>query len=217
MANLTATHPGALGSTTPPVSPTTGAVSQAPSNLALTQAYEPGSVFKLVTFSAALQDGLINPASPFTVPDQILLDGSTFHDAEPHPTEQLTATQILAQSSNIGTSRDRPDRSARDRLLAQVQHLGFGRPTGLRFPGETPGCWSTAGAVGAHQPRLAPDRPGRRGDRPCRCSTPTTPWPTAACLSSPAWSGAHRVRRPGPGGGTVGDATGCSRRRSTPS
>ena len=57
-----------------------------------------------MTFSAALQDGLINPNSVFTVPDQIKLDGSTFHDAEPHPTEQLTATQILAQSSNIGTS-----------------------------------------------------------------------------------------------------------------
>ena len=85
-----------------------GPVTEAPSNLALTQLYEPGSVFKLVTFSAALQDGLINPNTTFTVPDQITLDGSTFHDAETHPTEQLTATQILAQSSNIGTVRDRP-------------------------------------------------------------------------------------------------------------
>ena len=36
-------------------------VVQAPQNLALTQVYEPGSVFKLVTFSAALQDGIITP------------------------------------------------------------------------------------------------------------------------------------------------------------
>ena len=115
MANLVATHPGPVGTTHPgrhgqvgawrgrPIGPH-DAVDEAPNNLALTQLYEPGSVFKLVTFSAVLQYGLINPNTVFSVPDQIKLDGSTFHDAEPHPTEQLTATQILAQSSNIGTS-----------------------------------------------------------------------------------------------------------------
>ena len=96
---LTPSDPGGVV----PIGPN-DAVNEAQSNLAVTQLYEPGSVFKLVTFSAALQDGLINPNSVFTVPDQISLDGSTFHDAEPHPTEQLSATQILAQSSNIGTS-----------------------------------------------------------------------------------------------------------------
>ena len=101
MANLVATHPDAAsGATT--VATTAGgvipigpkdAVDEASSNLAVTQLYEPGSVFKLVTFSAALQNGLINPNTVFSVPDQISLDGSTFHDAEPHPTESLTATQ----------------------------------------------------------------------------------------------------------------------------
>ena len=83
MANLVATHPTAIGSptttTTPagsggvvPIGPT-DAVDEAPNNLAVTQLYEPGSVFKLVTFSAALQNGLINPNTVFTVPDQIML------------------------------------------------------------------------------------------------------------------------------------------------
>jgi len=99
-------------------------------------------VFKLVTFSAALEDGLINPNSVFTVPDQIELDGSTFHDAEPHPTEQLTATQILAQSSNIGTS-EIAQGLGETRLLNQVKALGFGAPTGLDFPGESPGLLAT--------------------------------------------------------------------------
>ena len=119
------------------------AVDEAPSNLAVTQLYEPGSVFKLVTFSAALQDGLINPNSVFTVPDQIKLDGSTFHDAEPHPTETLSATQILAQSSNIGTS-EIAQGVGEQRLLDQVKALGFGQPTGLDFPGESPGLLATA-------------------------------------------------------------------------
>jgi cell division protein FtsI (penicillin-binding protein 3) len=152
MANLTATHPAALGATPAaapsdpggvvPIGPN-DAVNEAQSNLAVTQLYEPGSVFKLVTFSAALQDGLINPNSEFTVPDQISLDGSTFHDAEPHPTEQLSATQILAQSSNIGTS-EIAQGVGEQRLLNQVKALGFGQPTGLDFPGESPGLLATA-------------------------------------------------------------------------
>lgn len=151
MANLVATHPAAIGATTT-TTPASGGVvpigpndpvNEAPSNLALTQLYEPGSVFKLVTFSAALQDGLINPNSVFTVPDQIQLDGSTFHDAEPHPTEALSATQILAQSSNIGTS-EIAQGVGEQRLLNQVKTLGFGEPTGLAFPGESSGLLATA-------------------------------------------------------------------------
>ncbi len=152
MANLVATHPAALGATPPaaPVDPggvvpigPNDAVNEAQSNLAVTQLYEPGSVFKLVTFSAALQDGLINPNSEFTVPDQISLDGSTFHDADPHPTEQLTATQILAQSSNIGTS-EIAQGVGEQRLLNQVKTLGFGQSTGLDFPGSSQGLLATA-------------------------------------------------------------------------
>jgi cell division protein FtsI (penicillin-binding protein 3) len=150
MANLDATHPGALGASTAPANPPGGivpigpndAVNEAPSNLAVTQLYEPGSVFKLVTFSAALQEGLINPNSVFTVPDQLMLDGSTFHDAEPHPTESLTATQILAQSSNIGTS-EIAQGVGEQRLLNQVKALGFGQSTGLDFPGESAGLLAT--------------------------------------------------------------------------
>ncbi len=155
MANLVATHPPALGATNTTTTTTTAdpggvvpigpnnAINEAQNNLAVTQLYEPGSVFKLVTFSAALQDGLINPNSEFTVPDQISLDGSTFHDAEPHPTEQLSATQILAQSSNIGTS-EIAQGVGEQRLLNQVKMLGFGQSTGLAFPGESPGLLATA-------------------------------------------------------------------------
>ncbi len=154
MANLAATHPDASGATSPTGTTPSGsggvipigphdAIDEAQSNLAVTQLYEPGSVFKLVTFSAALQDSLINPNSVFTVPDQIHLDGSTFHDAEPHPTEALTATQILAQSSNIGTS-EIAQGVGEQRLLNQVKALGFGQPTGLDFPGESPGLLATS-------------------------------------------------------------------------
>jgi len=125
------------------VAGTSSPVSEAPSALALTQAFEPGSVFKLVTFSAGLQDGIINPNTSFSVPDETEIDGSTFHDAESHPTEELTATQILAQSSNIGTAEIAND-VGESRLLSQVNKLGFGQTTGLDFPGENPGVLAGA-------------------------------------------------------------------------
>ena len=124
--------------TPPPPPPPITTVIQAPQNLALTQVYEPGSVFKLVTFSAALQDGIISPDEVFTVPNTLTIDGWVFHDAESHPTEKLTATQILAQSSNIGTI-EIAQQLGEGRLAAQIATLGFGRGTGLGFPAESAG------------------------------------------------------------------------------
>jgi len=124
--------------TAPPPPPPVTTVVQAPENLALTQVYEPGSVFKLVTFSAALQDGIISPDEVFTVPNTLTISGWVFHDAENHPTERLTATQILAQSSNIGTI-EIARQLGEGRLAAQIATLGFGNPTGLGFPAESAG------------------------------------------------------------------------------
>ena len=118
--------------------PKTGQIGEAAQNLAVSMVYEPGSVFKLVTFSAALGNGIISPSTTFSVPNMLNIDGWVFHDAENHPTEQLTATQILAQSSNIGTI-EIANQLGRDRLAAQIGALGFGQPTGLQFPGESPG------------------------------------------------------------------------------
>lgn len=118
--------------------PTTGGVVEAPSNLAVTQVYEPGSVFKLATFAAALEAGVITPQQVFTVPPSITIDGWQFHDAEPHGTEQLSATEILAQSSNLGTI-EIGQLVGKQRLAAEIAALGFGRATGLDFPGESAG------------------------------------------------------------------------------
>jgi len=141
-ATSLASSPSGTASTTSPVDiGPNGPVQEAPTNQAVTQLYEPGSVFKLVTFSAALADGLITPQTTFTVPDTRILDGSLFHDATPHPTQPMTATQILAQSSNIGTSFI-AQKLGETRLLQQVKHLGFGT-TPLHFPGTSPGIFAT--------------------------------------------------------------------------
>ncbi len=159
MANLdnTASTSGARAHTTP-TAPVSGAgppsvsgptllaasdtlpagVEEAPSNSAVTQVYEPGSVFKLVTFSAALADNVVTPNQRLTVPSSLPMGKYTFHDAENHGTEQLTATQVLAQSSNIGTI-EVAQGLGESRLLNQISLLGFGHPTGLDVPGESQG------------------------------------------------------------------------------
>lgn len=111
---------------------------QASSNLAVTQVFEPGSVAKLATFSGALSQGLITPQTVVSVPDKLNIDGSVFHDAEVHPTENLTATQVLAQSSNIGTIKI-ASRLGPQSLYHYLTAFGFGSPTGLAFPGGSAG------------------------------------------------------------------------------
>ena len=113
-------------------------IEQTINDLAFSQAYEPGSVFKVVTFSAALQQGLITPFSVFTVPNSVVVGGRYFHDAENHGLEHLSATNILAQSSNIGTY-EIGKRVGEAGLLAQVERLGFGSTTAVNYPGETSG------------------------------------------------------------------------------
>lgn len=113
-------------------------VVEASSNSAVTQVYEPGSVFKLVTFSSALTHGVVTPNQVFTVPGTLPLGGFLFHDAEAHGTIQMTATDILAQSSNIGTI-EIATALGEQHLLTQIGRLGFGKPTGLNFPGESSG------------------------------------------------------------------------------
>ncbi len=113
-------------------------IQQTINNLPFSQAYEPGSVFKVVTFSAALQGGLITPSTVFSVPNSVVVGGRLFHDAENHGLLHLTATQVLALSSNIGTY-EIGKTVGEVGLLAQVQRLGFGQQTAVNFPGETSG------------------------------------------------------------------------------
>ncbi|MCW3017748.1 MAG: penicillin-binding protein 2 [Solirubrobacterales bacterium] len=101
-------------------------------------AYEPGSTFKIVTVSGALQEHTITPSSTFNVPDQIQVAEKTIHDDTEHPEEMLTAGEILARSSNVGAitiaKLEGPDTFNR-----WVHRFGFGAPTGVGLPGEEAG------------------------------------------------------------------------------
>ena len=72
------------------------------------------------------------------MPNSVVVGGRYFHDAENHGLEHLTATEVLAQSSNIGTY-EIGLRVGESGILAQVQRLGFGQTTSINFPDETSG------------------------------------------------------------------------------
>ncbi|MGO9321499.1 MAG: peptidoglycan D,D-transpeptidase FtsI family protein [Solirubrobacteraceae bacterium] len=100
--------------------------------------YEPGSTFKAVTVSGALEAGVITPSTPFNIPDQIQLAEKTIHDDTEHPEETLTTAQILARSSNVGAIKIGALEGA-PRFNEWVHRFGFGAPTGVDLPGEEKG------------------------------------------------------------------------------
>ena len=107
-------------------------------NRAVTDTYEPGSTFKLVTVAGALSEHLVTPSTRFTLPYEIQVADRRIHDAEPRGTETMSVAQILSQSSNVGAIT-LAERLTRHRLVQWISRFGFGRRTGIDFPGESPG------------------------------------------------------------------------------
>jgi cell division protein FtsI (penicillin-binding protein 3) len=107
-------------------------------NRAVTDTYEPGSTFKIVTISGALETGLVTPSSKFTLPYSIQVADRKIHDAEPRGTEKMTTDQILSRSSNVGVVTI-AEALGRDRISEWIRRFGFGRPTGIDYPGESKG------------------------------------------------------------------------------
>ncbi len=120
-------------------------------NPAVTDAYEPGSVGKIITYSAAMEEGKITPHSILTIPYGLKVGGTVFHDHESHPTQQLTATGALAVSSNTGAIKV-GEMISNDTLYSYLHKFGIGQVTGSHLPGETQGilhpvsAWSATSA-----------------------------------------------------------------------
>jgi cell division protein FtsI (penicillin-binding protein 3) len=107
-------------------------------NRAVSFNYEPGSTFKVVAVSGALQEGLITPNTEFNIPDEIQVADRTIHDDTEHAEETLTTGQILAQSSNVGAIKIGMLEGA-ESFNDWVHHFGFGARTGVELPGEETG------------------------------------------------------------------------------
>jgi len=109
-----------------------------PDNTAVTRVYEPGSVNKVITVSAALEEDVVAESKKFHVPDTLGVADATFRDAEPHPPQSWDLAQILANSSNVGTIMV-GQRLGKARLDRYLDSFGLGRRTALHFPGESAG------------------------------------------------------------------------------
>jgi cell division protein FtsI (penicillin-binding protein 3) len=110
----------------------------ATADIGVANVFAPGSTAKVITVAAALEHGGQTPTSAYTIPDQIVVDGYPFRDAETHPTVRYTVAGILARSSNVGMVQ------VVQHVSPQVQYsylraFGLGSATGLGLPGESPG------------------------------------------------------------------------------
>jgi cell division protein FtsI (penicillin-binding protein 3) len=118
-------------------------------NRAVTDAFEPGSVNKIITAAAAIESGAVSTTERFRVPQSMQVDQYTIHDSHPHPVETMTLGDIIAESSNIGIAKV-AGVIGKPTLASFLNRFGYGRPTGLGFPGESGGIipaladWSAA-------------------------------------------------------------------------
>ena len=113
---------------------------------AVSDVFEPGSVFKVVTIAGALSEGLVTPKTTFTLPYSIQVADRVIHDAELRGTETMTVSQILQRSSNVGTVTIARTRLGESQLKRWIDQFGFGKKTGIDLPGESagllPSYWS---------------------------------------------------------------------------
>lgn len=107
-------------------------------NRAVTDTYEPGSTFKLVTVAAGLEEGIVKPGSSFTLPPSLQVADRVIHESHTRGTERMTVRAIVERSSNIGTITI-AQRLGEGRLSHWIDRFGFGQPTGIDFPGESSG------------------------------------------------------------------------------
>ncbi len=106
-------------------------------NRAVSYVYEPGSTFKLVTISAALEEKLTNPNEVFDCQmGSIVYNGMRIRDAKPHGL--LPVWGVLAESSDVGAIKIAL-RLGEDRFYKYIRAFGFGQQTGIELPGETRG------------------------------------------------------------------------------
>ncbi|MBA3366824.1 MAG: penicillin-binding protein 2 [Actinobacteria bacterium] len=105
---------------------------------AVTDTYEPGSTFKLVTVAGALSERIVTPKTAFTLPYSIQVADRRIHDSHARATEQMSVARIFSRSSNVGTVT-LAQKLGQTRLARWISRFGFGRRTGIDYPGEEVG------------------------------------------------------------------------------
>jgi len=110
---------------------------EARANGALQSIYEPGSTFKIVAYSAAIEKGLVKPDDKIDCQmGSITVAGRLIHDG--HPYGIVTVADALAKSSNVGAIK-LGLMVGNESMYEYMKRLGFGSRTGVDLAGESPG------------------------------------------------------------------------------
>jgi cell division protein FtsI (penicillin-binding protein 3) len=107
-------------------------------NKAVTDVFEPGSVNKVITAAATVQERSLALDEQLSVPWKMRVGDFVIHDAHRHGVEAMTVGDIVAQSSNIGAV-EVAERLGAARLATYLSKFGLGQVTGIGFPGESAG------------------------------------------------------------------------------
>lgn len=113
-------------------------------NFAAVDAYEPGSVAKVITVAAALNEGVVTPETQFNVPWRKQYYDDLLKDSHQHPDEYLSVEQILVASSNIGTITV-SEQIGLEKQRQYMSDFGLGEITALDFPSESSGILKEVG------------------------------------------------------------------------
>ena len=117
-------------------------------NIAAVEANEPGSVAKVFSIAAAINEGQVDASTSFKVPPVFIANKGTkweqpIKDAYPHGLEDMTVRKIIVDSSNVGTLMV-GQTIGPDKLHDYLKSFGFGAKTAVDFPGETKGILQSA-------------------------------------------------------------------------
>ena len=107
-------------------------------NPSISHPYEPGSVAKIITATAAIEEGLTTPEEVHQVPGSIEMSGVTVADAWEHGVAPYTTTGIFGKSSNVGTLM-LAQKVGEDRFNDYLNRFGIGQATGVELPNESSG------------------------------------------------------------------------------
>lgn len=122
-------------------------------NRVVTDTYEPGSINKIVMAAAALNERILKADQKILVPETLTIGDHTFGD-DHNPGGSYDMRWILAKSSNLGTIRI-AQMLGKEKLEEYFHRLGYGKTTGLGFPGESSGAVPPIGRWATSLPTMA--------------------------------------------------------------
>jgi cell division protein FtsI/penicillin-binding protein 2 len=108
----------------------------------VTDLYEPGSVMKVITMAAAIEEGVVTPSTTVNDPGAVLIDGVRISNWDGGGHGVIDMRDVLIYSSNVGSSFV-SRRLGPERFYRYLDLFGFGQETGIRLPGEAEGSFRT--------------------------------------------------------------------------